>query len=134
MHVWNEVDFSTLGLRRWLNAAYQYILIPGHLGPDKLGPWQTRPLTNSDPSKLGPNPNIVHLFQGAGLFVLHVLNLFFPIFHSLCACVVNMCMRSEYETISLSDDFMGHRQTVHSHSRSSIIWSLIRAFLLKKNE
>ena len=32
------------------------------------------------------------------------------------------------KTISLRDDFMGHRQAVHSHSRSPIMWFVIRAY------
>ena len=33
-----------------------------------------------------------------------------------------MCMRNGYETISLSDVFMGHMQIVHSHSKSPTIY------------
>ena len=40
-------------------------------------------------------------------------------------------MCNGYETISSSDDFMGHRQTVHSPSRSPTMWFLIRAYFCK---
>ena len=53
--------------------------------------------------------------------MVYVFDLIFSIF---------VCNR--YETISLRDDFIGQRQTVHSHSRSPFMCSLIWAYLCKK--
>ena len=72
-------------------------------------PMKSSVLANSAPSKLSLQPKYCAIVSGGWIVLLYMYLIYFsPIFS------FSLCMHAYgYETISLTADFMGHRQTVH---------------------
>ena len=97
------------------NITEKFRDIPVTVTSDDSG--TSRPLTNS-----APNRNIVPFVSGGWILSLHMcLISFFRHFFPLCG-------PNGYEKISLGDDFIEQRLTVHFHSRA------YKGLFLKKNE